>query len=172
MLCKVCECGEVLKFDKIYNCPDPCPKCGRITQSYITYHEDDPLVEMLSKKYALINGDLGKNDSVSEASPMGVDLVSKYVFVSVRKGFEIFIPNEGCIIGRTELGAEELADNPAVSKQHIVVTINKKFGLFIEDISKYGTLVNGREILKGSKVHIKENDEITLYNEKFIVKVR
>ena len=93
-----------------------------------------------------------------------------YVFVSIRKGYELRIPNDGCIIGRTELGANELADNPAVSKKHIVVTVNKKFGLFIEDISSFGTSVNGKQVLKNDKVHISNGDEITLYNEKFIVK--
>ncbi|MBQ7707283.1 MAG: FHA domain-containing protein [Lachnospiraceae bacterium] len=41
---------------------------------------------------------------------------------------------------------------------------------FIEDISSFGTYVNGKQVLKNDKVHISNGDEITLYNEKFIVK--
>lgn len=167
MLCKICECGNVLKFEKMQLCPDPCPSCGRITQSYITYSEDDPMVMELSSRYS-DNVPSGNYLPESVSKPEVKEKI--YVLVSGRKGYELRIPNDGCIIGRTELGANELADNPAVSKKHIVVTVNKKFGLFIEDISSFGTYVNGKQVLKNDKVHISNGDEITLYNEKFIVK--
>ena len=40
---KICECQNVLKFDKPYMCPDPCPYCGRMTQNYITYRGEPPM---------------------------------------------------------------------------------------------------------------------------------
>lgn len=169
MLCKVCECGEILYFEKVYLCQDPCQKCGRITQSYSTYSADDPLVKMLSEKYKSIIRD--ENKMHYEKREMYESTVNYYL-VSVRKGYEIIIPQDGGVIGRTEIGAENLADNPAISKKHIIVVINKRLGMFIEDISRFGTSINGRRILKGNKVHVNVDDEIMLYNEKFIVKVR
>lgn len=161
MLCKICECGVVLKFEKAYLCPDPCPSCGRITQSYTTYFEDDPSLVALVNKYK-------KCDQEHEHSARNTE--SRYALVSSRKGYEIRIPDNGCVIGRTEFGATELADNPAVSKKNIVVNVNKKFGLFIEDISSFGTSINGKRILKGEKIHVNVGDEIVLYDEEFVVK--
>lgn len=168
MLCKICECGEVLRFEKIFMCPDPCPKCGRITQAYITYDEDDPIVSELVNKYK----DTTVQGNKTSAESVELNKEKEYYLYSVRKGYELIIPRDGCIIGRTELGAEMLYDNPAVSKKHIIVTFNKKFGIFIEDISSFGTSINGKQVLKGDKVHVNVGDEITLYNEKFILKER
>ena len=47
--------------------------------------------------------------------------------------------------------------------------INKRLGVFVEDISSFGTKVNGEELIKGSKVLIKPGDHVTLYNEELIL---
>lgn len=94
---------------------------------------------------------------------------SSYYLVAADGRFRIEIPADGGIVGRTGLGAEQLAYNNAVSKQHLKVMINKRLGVFIEDISSFGTRVNGEELIKGNRVLVKVGDHITLYNEELIL---
>ena len=92
-----------------------------------------------------------------------VDEGRKY-YIKLSNGKEISIPDEGGVIGRTELGAEELAEYPSVSRQHIKVTVRRNIGVLIEDISKYGTFVDGQRISKNEPVRITNGSKITLCN--------
>ena len=87
----------------------------------------------------------------------------RYIF-RLENGNEIDIPEEGCIIGRTEVGAEMLAEYGAVSRQHLRVTPRRNIGVIVEDISKYGTLVDGQRIIKNSPVRVANGTKITLCN--------
>ena len=77
-------------------------------------------------------------------------------------GKEIEIPNEGGIVGRMEIGAEELAEFPSVSRQHLRVIPRRNVGVLVEDISTYGTLVDGQRIVKNSPVRVVDGSKVTL----------
>ena len=158
--CKICTCGEKIVFERRLSFPDNCPTCGRKLVDFLTYNEDDPRVEELLNKNSNQNNDVESTSSVSnesEAKP------SKYA-LRLNNGKEISIPDEGGIIGRTELGAEELAEFPSVSRQHIRVTVRRNIGVLIEDISSYGTLIDGQKIVKNEPVRVANGSRIALCN--------
>lgn len=158
--CKVCACGEKIVFERRLGFPDYCPSCGRKLVDFLTYNEDDPRVEELLRG----NNDLNShNESITDSS-VDNEIVSNGFYLKLSNGMEIPIPNEGCIIGRTELGAEELAEYPSVSRQHIRVIVRRNIGVLIEDISKYGTLVDGQRIVKNEPVRVAVGSTITLCN--------
>lgn len=156
--CKVCTCGEKIVFERRLSFPDNCPSCGRKLMDFLTYNEDDPRVEELMKGS-------GETDSSKiqerDVLPESSSLKKKYI-LKLNNGKEIEIPNEGCIIGRTETGAEELAEYPSVSRQHLRVIPRRNVGVLIEDISTYGTLVGGKRIEKNSPVRVADGSRITL----------
>lgn len=158
--CKVCACGERIVFERRLSFPDNCPSCGRKLVDFLTYDEDDPRVE------ELMRGNSSSNDStesVIDLQPANEKPFKGY-YLKLSNGNEINIPNEGGVIGRTELGAEELAEYPSVSRQHIRVTIRRNIGVLIEDISRYGTLVEGQRIVKNEPVRVVDGSKITLCN--------
>lgn len=158
--CKICTCGEKIVFERRLSFPDNCPTCGRKLVDFLTYNEDDPRVE------ELLNGNANQNkkeESTPSVSNECEEKASKYV-LRLNSGKEISIPDEGGIIGRTELGAEELAEFPSVSRQHIRVTVRRNIGVLIEDISSYGTLIDGQRIVKNEPVRVANGSKITLCN--------
>ena len=158
--CKVCACGEKIVFERRLGFPDKCPSCGRKLVDFLTYNEDDPRVEELMRE---TTGLESNNEAVAEPiSDKGK--VSKGYYLKLSNGKKISIPNDGGIIGRTELGAEELAEYPSVSRQHIRVTVRRNIGVLIEDISKYGTLVDGQRIVKNEPVRVADGSIVTLCN--------
>ena len=93
-----------------------------------------------------------------------------YRLRSIKKGYVIELPDEDCIVGRIEVGGEQLADNNAVSRKHIKVQINKRQkGIFVTDISQYGTKINGNPIIKNTKTILLVGQRITLYNEDLVL---
>ena len=158
--CKICNCGEKIVFERRLSFPDNCPTCGRKLVDFLTYNEDDPRVEELLNKNSNQNDDVESTSSVSNESEAKL---SKYA-LRLNNGKEISIPDEGGIIGRTELGAEELAEFPSVSRQHIRVTVRRNIGVLIEDISSYGTLIDGQKIVKNEPVRVANGSRITLCN--------
>lgn len=166
--CKVCTCGEKIVFERRLSFPDNCPFCGRKLVDFLTYNEDDPRVEELMKGS-------GETDSSKiqerDVSPESASLKKKYI-LRLNNGKEIEIPNEGCIIGRTETGAEELAEYPSVSRQHLRVIPRRNVGILIEDISTYGTLVSGKRIEKNSPVLVADGSRITLCDVEAVLFVK
>ena len=162
--CKVCNCGEKIVFERRLSFPDNCPSCGRKLVDFLTFMEDDPRVEELMKA----NARSGSSSVIVTSAGMGAEGMTepesqkkKYV-LKLSNGKEIEIPDEGCIIGRTEVGAEELAEYPSVSRQHLRVTPRRNVGVIVEDISSYGTLVDGQRIVKNSPVRVADGSRITL----------
>lgn len=156
--CKVCSCGEKIVFEKRLSYPDNCPSCGRKLVDFLTYNEDDPKVQ------ELLNSAAKPQDPDSQDTPFSNNLVpqgTKYV-LQFMSGAEIHIPDEGGIIGRTAIGAELLADYPSVSRQHIRITPRRNLGVIVEDISSYGTLVDGKRIEKNVPIRVTKNSTITL----------
>lgn len=166
--CKVCTCGEKIVFERRLSFPDNCPSCGRKLVDFLTYNEDDPRVEELMKG-------VGETDapktSERDVSPESASLKKKYI-LKLNNGKKIEIPNEGCIIGRTETGAEELAEYPSVSRQHLRVTPRRNVGILIEDISTYGTLVDGQRIVKNSPVRVADGSRVTLSDVEAVLFVK
>ena len=166
--CKVCACGEKIVFERRLGFPDNCPSCQRELVDFLTYNEDDPRVAELLKEHEKSNNSVVNNDNEiplvneSNANPQ------RYIF-RLENGNEIDIPEEGCIIGRTEVGAEMLAEYGAVSRQHLRVTPRRNIGVIVEDISKYGTLVDGQRIIKNSPVRVANGTRITLCNVEMVL---
>ncbi len=166
--CKVCACGEKIVFERRLGFPDNCHSCQRKLVDFLTYNEDDPRVAELLKEHEKSNGSDETNDNeVSLVSESNSD--AKRYTLRLDNGDEIIIPEEGCIIGRTEVGAEILAEYGSVSRQHLRVTPRRNIGVIVEDISKYGTLVDGQRIIKNSPVRVANGTKITLCNVEMVL---
>ena len=169
--CKICVCGEKIVFRTRMSYPEKCPSCGRRTVDYNTYPEGDPMVEELLRQY---NVDKTNND-VGQSEVTGVSAAADSLYsLHLENGAVINIPNEGGIVGRTEIGAEELADYPSVSRKHLKITPRRAVGVIVEDLSSYGTLIDGKRIEKNTLTRVAANSVITLCNvdAKLIVKER
>lgn len=160
--CKVCSCGEKIVFARRMSYPDDCPSCGRRIADFPTYLEDAPEVEDLIKKAKAGNdNDDSAQPPTAEESFIPTDLT---YYLHLPNGRDIYIPQDSCIVGRTEVGAEELAEYSSVSRKHIRITPRRSIGIIIEDISKYGTLVDGNRIEKNILVRVQSGSTITLCN--------
>lgn len=189
--CKVCACGEKIVFERSLSFPDNCPSCGRKLIDFLTYSEDDPRVEELIKATSAeeSSGDLDNYDA--EKSEYQYDSqtdnhTNNYIYnqsysnhfhkkkyvLKLNNGKEIEIPDEGGIVGRTEIGAEELAEFSSVSRQHLRVKPHRNIGVLIEDISTYGTFVNGKRIEKNNPVRIISGSKVTLCNVDTVLTVK
>ncbi len=166
--CKVCTCGEKIVFERRLSFPDNCPSCGRKLVDFLTYNEDDPRVEELMKGNAA--ADTSENEEKVVSTESGS--FKKRYTLRLNNGKEIEIPNEGCIVGRTETGAEELAEFPSVSRQHLRVTPRRNVGVLVEDISTYGTLVDGQRIVKNSPVRVADGTKVTLCDVETVLTVK
>lgn len=166
--CKVCACGEKIVFERRLGFPDNCPSCGRKLVDFLTYSADDPRVEELMK------GNVDSENLEKEEKSISAETEThrrKYV-LKLSNGKEIEIPEEGCIIGRAEVGAEELADYPSVSRQHLRVTPRRNIGVLVEDISRYGTLVDGQRIVKNSPVRVADGSKVMLCDLETVLAVK
>ncbi len=165
--CKVCACGEKIVFERRLGFPDNCPSCQRKLVDFITYNEDDPRVTELLKEHD--NNGSGEIDESEALLVKESNLAPKKYSFLLDNGVEIDIPEDGCIIGRTEVGAEALAEYGSVSRQHLRVTPRRNIGVIVEDISKYGTLVDGQRIIKNSPVRVASGTKITLCNVEMVL---
>ena len=166
--CKVCTCGEKIVFERRLSFPDNCPACGRKLVDFLTYNEDDPRVEELMKGNASADTSDNEEKAVSTESSSH----KKHYILKLNNGKEIEIPDEGGIVGRTEIGAEELAEFPSVSRQHLRVTPRRNVGVLVEDISTYGTLVDGQRIVKNSLVRVADGSKVTLCDVDAVLTVK
>lgn len=165
--CKVCACGEKIIFERRLSFPDNCPACGRKLVDFLTYNEDDPRVEKLIKDSAVSE----KFENEETHTTVESNSNKKRYILKLDNGKEIRIPDEGGIIGRTGIGAEELTEYQSVSRQHLRVTPRRNIGILVEDISTYGTLVDGQRIVKNSPVRVAEGAKVTLTNVNVVLKV-
>lgn len=166
--CKICTCGEKIVFERRLSFPDNCPSCGRRLVDFLTYTEDDPRTEELMKGVASSEGSESGKAHLAE----GTGIPEHKYALRLGNGREIEIPEGGCIVGRTETGAEELAEYPSVSRQHLRITVRKNVGVLMEDISSYGTLVDGKRIAKNSPVRVKAGSRVTLCDLETVLAVR
>lgn len=185
--CKVCSCGNKIVFQTIMGYPEFCPECGRRCSDFDTLRENDPMVEYLIKQaspdgvsspssatpVSAVSPASAPIDSVtSQVNPNGSDIPSMPTTANVanlkyslklENGAVIEIPPEGGIIGRTELGGEQLAEFGSVSRKHLKITI-RRAAILVEDLSTYGTLVDGKRLEKNMPMRIQANSKITLCN--------
>ena len=160
--CKVCACGEKIVFERRMGYPEYCPHCGRRMADFATHAEDEPIVAELMA--ANSRSSQPEEPAAQQPADMGRESSGTRVFaLRLPDGSEIEIPAEGGIIGRTELGGEELAGYPSVSRQHVRVT-PKRSGLLVEDLSTYGTLLNGQRMEKNIPARVTEGTVLTLCN--------
>ena len=164
--CKVCPCGEKVVFEKIFLAPDECPFCGRRLLSLPAFKEDSEEVERNLKKYNSSDEDID-NDDNKDFEDSQTDRTDSIFYLISNDGERIDILPEGGIIGRTEIGAEILAKYPSVSKQHIRVYYTFKKALLVEDISSYGTFLDGRKMEKNISEHVNPGVVIRLCNVDF-----
>ena len=158
--CKLFACGEKVVFERRLSYPENCPSCGRKLSEFRTYLEDDPaLIDLLEKK----DNSLTIESNIEQDTILGYSNHDNRYVLRLFNGKEIPIPPEGCIVGRTEVGAEELAEFPSVSRQHIRIVL-KRAGVFIEDVSRYGTLIDGQRMIKNTPVRVANGAKITLCN--------
>ena len=157
---KICLCGKRIDFEQRMSYPDNCPSCGRRLVDFTTYKAADPQLE------ELLNRATAPAAPVPVETPAPAPVPTGRLKYSLRlsNGKEIEIPEGGCIIGRTETGAEELAEFGSVSRQHIRVIVRRSIGVLIEDLSTFGTLVNGQRIPKNTPQVIQNGSTITLCN--------
>ena len=150
--CKICACGRKIVFERPLSFPPNCPDCGRQLANCPTYPEGDPrIAEQMQKK----------PEPVAEESTAAAP-AAQYALV-LPDGTRIGIPDEGGVIGRTGIGAEELAAYPSVSRQHLKISRRRGF-FIIEDISRYGTLVDGHRVPKDEMFRVDVGAKITLCN--------
>lgn len=157
---KFCVCGENIVFEQILGYPDTCPSCGRKLVDFMTYDENDPNIDEFMKRNSVEEG--VNIDGKPEFGEIIRD--SRKYILKLSNGKEISIPKEGCIIGRSETGAEELAGFSSVSRQHLRVIPRRNIGVIIEDISSYGTIVDGQRLKKNSPTRVTEGSKIILCN--------
>ncbi len=94
-----------------------------------------------------------------------------YVLVSGDGSYRIPVPEQGGVIGRTAIGAHELAHNGRVSRQHMrVVPAKRARGLLIEDMSSNGTFLDGRRLSPGHREFAVVGSEIRLSREVLILR--
>lgn len=184
--CIVCECANIIKYNPPAERPPmKCPECGRDMRNYITLRIDNPRVEKLVEKYRKRNkvsvneqeyyGKDEADDAQKDSSDKKGKVVNvhsgKYRLLNEVKGYSITIPDEGGVIGRTAIGAEELADNQRISRAHAkIVPAKRAEGIMIEDTSANGTFINGKRIEKNKAVFAVIGTKITMGGETFIVK--
>ena len=161
--CKTCTCGKKVIFERRFSFPDQCPDCGRRLMDFQTYSEEDLPAE---KEVNQSTETVVEKEVIKKKSFVETDKVNTSYALHLEDGNEISIPDEGGIIGRTEIGAEILAPYNSVSRKHIKVIVRKNIGVMIEDLSSYGTLINGQRIERNSPTIVKSGAIITLCNVK------
>jgi len=169
--CKICACGKKVVFERRFSFPDQCPDCGRRLMDFQTYLENEVPENTEENNIDNSEDESVKNniDSVLDEKKNTESIKeSENICYALRleDGNEISIPEEGGIIGRTEVGAETLAPYNSVSRKHLKVYVRRNIGVMIEDLSSYGTFVNGQRIERNSLIRVNPGAIITLCNVK------
>jgi len=160
--CKICACGEKVFFEGRMGFPDLCPNCQRRLMDVETFSEDDPRINEVAQDRNIIES---SNDYTIEEFKLANATECKPIYaLRLENGTEILLPKEGGIIGRAELGGDELSSFPSVSRKHMRIIIRGKNGVMVEDLSSYGTLINGRRMERNSFERIDIGTQITMCN--------
>ena len=171
--CKVCPCGNLISFETRNSFPEQCPECSRRIRDFLTYPEDDPQVKVLLAQFSAEESKPTDEETNGSGLPADEEKTSgsvmAYVLVATNGSCEIIIPPEGGVVGRSGIGAKQLAGNEAISREHLRITPRKNAGVIIQDISTYGTRLNGKPVIPNTPMRAEVNSRITLFNEEFIL---
>ena len=140
---KKCRCGKIYYEDENNEFPDIC-----INQNC---------------QALLIDFDCVEDEDIENVSSSVTSEADMFYFVN--EELHISIPiKEDATVGRgiNCLGHEQLKFN-AISREHIKVKIINKFMLEIEDVSRFGTKINGKIMIKGIPQKLSIGDTISLY---------
>ncbi len=155
---KLCICGKKNVFESRREAPRKCSNCQRDLLEVSTMDENKDEVGASGEENEEAEEGGGRQPLPSS------DVTYLFSLEDTNGKYSIDIPPCGGILGREALGAEYFSNNMAVSRKHIRVTYRDHMGVMVEDISKFGTYVNGELLMKGSPIHVFNNDIIRLYN--------
>lgn len=161
MFYKMCDCGDKIVFAQRNLAPRKCSNCGRNLIGNTVYEEEKAETDIKEEVEKEFEKESDEPEKLSEFYYSLEDLDGK---------FSISIPRTGGIVGRASIGAAELAQYSAISREHIKIQYRGHMGLVIEDISKFGTSINEERILKNTAHFIREGTVIKLYDVPLIVK--
>lgn len=183
--CKICHCGEKIVFERRMSYPFACPSCGRALADFETFNanipEEKERAERLQKEYLSVKNGTTENaeskekifaDSGDEDDLEIIQDTKKTQYqymLQMENGKKIPIPREGGIIGRTGIGAEELAEFGSVSRNHIRLSMVRAKCIRLEDLSKYGTWIDGVKAEKNVVSVVYPNSKIQLCNVETIL---
>lgn len=156
---KICSCGKTFSFDTPLSFPSFCDNCGRELARVQTFTESEMQSKSISDENKEVSQEPDENLPVEE-----IATAEGRYYLLLQNGKKIIIPPEGGIIGRTEIGAEELAECPSVSRKHLKVAIHRSLGVSVIDISTYGTYINGKKLNKDEPYKVEAGSKITLCN--------
>jgi len=159
-LVKKCDCGTNNIVENRGNPPRNCSNCKRDLRDYSIIDESEEEVEATSEV-----PEEGNEEAVSCAE-------IRFFLTAVNGDYSVEIPKEGAVIGRNALCADFLSCHKAVSRQHIKITCKQRMGVIIEDISKFGTFINGEQLMKGAVKFARPGDIIKLYDCEFRLEKR
>ncbi len=163
---KICDCGKKIVFEESLKYPEICTSCGRNTTGYITYSENE--VINLNNSSTHYENKTNTNNKVNNIYNSNNNSAYKLVLKSKNEHeVEIEIPSEGAVLGRSSLGSNYLLNFPSVSREHCRIIPKEGIGAIVEDLSSYGTFINGNKLTKYTPVCAKVNSEIMLYNVRF-----
>lgn len=154
---KICACGRRITALRRLSFPDICPGCGKSLKNIDPRDESEPWPE----SPAPVEASPAPEASAVKETP-SPEAAREVRYCLRLRGSRIGIPPGGCIIGRTETGGEELAEFGSVSRKHLKVIPRRNLGVIIEDISSYGTLLNGEKLTKNQPKLARPGDIITL----------
>ena len=154
---KLCDCGSRNIFTHRGLAPRKCENCGRSLLEFSVVDEDD--------EQDYVDVELAPQN-INAPGDLEVERFY-YSLVALDNSGEITIPSSGGIVGRAALGSDLLQKNRAISREHISVIYRGRIGVLVEDRSKFGTFINGEQLIKGTPKFARDGDIIKLYNLEF-----
>lgn len=172
-----CTCGNIIKYEMAGNPPFECPNCGRdpmafVEQEYYEGAENMPNIPRVPST-SLTETEETEKPKIDTASAVNNSVKSGFCLVS-EDGKEYDLDADEVIVGRDNLCSDYLSKFNEVSREHLKIKKRSSdVSILITDISKYGTLINGKKMSSGETKMITHGAEITLvYRAKLTVKYR
>ena len=141
-----------------------CVECGMTLEGVIVATVDDEERGIPQNKME------GITMHTSDTSRQ-TEIFRKIKLVSIKDGFEIFIPFSGCVIGREGDVSPEYfssSEHAYVSNRHASITFRDDFYMIVDE-SRNGTSLNNRPLTMGKEYRIETGDRIVFADMEFIV---
>ena len=179
--CKHCNCGHVIIFEEMGGAPLLCPKCRRKTmflkeEKYVEPAPEpvqeptpEPVQEPTPEPAA---EPVVEQPPVSEPEPV----VKKSFLITLESpDGELVLPvREKITVGRNSAGKEYLGRFPDVTREHFEIAPRANgITATLTDHGRWGTYINGTQMIKGSSVVVSNYSEIRLASQAILlVKVK